>query len=81
MNVDFHVLGLKDVEIMHQGQKLKANKGEVEVLINAWLETEAEVEIGKTFLYYILGGFISSFFRRKVWQTFQHGLNSALNIL
>ena len=34
MNVDFHILGMKDVEIMHQGQKLKANKGEVEIMIN-----------------------------------------------
>jgi len=68
LNVDFHVLGMKDVEIMHQGQKLKANKGEIEVLLNAWLETEAEVEIEKTFLYSILGGFISRFFRRKVYK-------------
>jgi len=63
MNVDFHVLGMKDVEIMHQGQKLKANKGEVEVLINCYLETEAEFEIKKTFL-----GFLSEIFKKRVYK-------------
>jgi len=63
INVDYHVLNMKDVEIMFQGQKIKANKGEVEVLVNCYLETEAEVEIKKTFLW-----FLAELFRRKVYR-------------
>jgi len=63
MNVDYHVLSMKDVEIMFQGQKIKANKGEVEILINCWLETEAEMEIGKSFLF-----FLADYFRKRVYK-------------
>ncbi len=38
LNVDYHVLGMKDVEIMYKGQKVKAQKGEVEVMLNAYIE-------------------------------------------
>ena len=68
MNVDFHVLGMKDVEIMHQGQKVKANKGEVEVMINAYLETEAEFDFSKSFLGRIGGPWLANLFRKKVYR-------------
>jgi hypothetical protein len=63
MNVDYHVLNMKDVEIMFQGQKIKAQKGEVEVMINCYLQTEAEFEIKKTFLW-----FLANYFRRKTYK-------------
>ncbi len=45
LNVDFHVLGMKDVEIMYKGQKVKAQKGEVEVIINAYIELLPEAKL------------------------------------
>ncbi len=66
MNVDFHVLGLKDVEIMHQGQKIKANKGEVEVIINCVLETEAEFEIKKTIFAPIANLFKKRIYKKEI---------------
>jgi len=65
MNVDYHVLNMKDVEIMHQGQKLKANKGEVEVMINCWLETEAEVSVEKSFLGLL---WLTNWFRKRAYK-------------
>jgi len=37
MDVEFHVLGLKNTEVIVKGQKFKTNKGEVEVRVNAGL--------------------------------------------
>jgi hypothetical protein len=37
MNVDYHTLGLSTAEIMHEGQKIKVNRGEIEVFINTKL--------------------------------------------
>src|SRR3989304_5430979 len=69
INIDFHVLNMKDVEIMHKGNKLKANKGEAEMLINCYLETEAEFELEKSVFRSI-----SNLFRKRVYrqETEQH---------
>jgi hypothetical protein len=40
MNVDYHVILLRDAEVMHQGQKFKTNWGEVELLVRAWVEID-----------------------------------------
>ena len=66
MNVDYHVLNMKDVEIMHQGQKLKANKGEVEVIINCWLETEAEFEVKKSIFAFIAERFNKRIYKKQI---------------
>jgi len=68
MNVDFHVLGLKDIEVMHQGQKIKANKGEVEVMINCFLELEAEFEFRKSFIGMIGGSLLANRFRKRMYK-------------
>jgi len=44
LDIDFHVLTLKDVEVMHKGQKFKADKGEVEVTCQANLVIDPEQE-------------------------------------
>lgn len=47
MDIYFHVILLEETEIMHQGQKYKTNKGEVEVVVNASLEMDYMHEDGK----------------------------------
>ncbi len=42
IRVDFHVILLKDIEVMHQGQKYKTNSGEVEMKI--WAEQHLDPE-------------------------------------
>jgi len=68
INVDYHVLNMKDVEIMHKGSKIKANKGEVEILINCYLQTEAEFEIEKSMFRFIANLFRKRIYRQEVEQ-------------
>jgi len=42
LDVDFHILMMRDAEIMHEGRKVKTNWGEVEVKIWAKLEGDYE---------------------------------------
>lgn len=46
MRIDFHIILLKDIEVMHQGQKYKTNSGEVEMKIWAdqYLDPKKEWE-------------------------------------
>ena len=68
INIDYHVLNMKDVEIMHKGTKIKANKGEAEVLINCYLDTEAEFEIEKSLFRMIANLFRKRIYRQQVEQ-------------
>ncbi|MBW3022757.1 hypothetical protein KY308_01490 [Candidatus Woesearchaeota archaeon] len=69
INVDFHVLNMKDVEIMHQGTKIKANKGEVEVMINCYLETEAEFQVEKSMLgYFLPWNWFAAIFKKRIYR-------------
>lgn len=47
LNLDFHTLALKDVEIVHQGKKVKAHKGEVEIMISASVLFDPKGELEK----------------------------------
>jgi hypothetical protein len=40
LDIDLHGVGIQDVEIMYQGQKIKAQKGKFEVLIRVKLEVD-----------------------------------------
>ncbi|MBI2133656.1 hypothetical protein HYU11_03155 [Candidatus Woesearchaeota archaeon] len=40
MDIDFNVIQITDVEIMREGQKIKAQHGELRIMIKPYLETE-----------------------------------------
>ena len=40
LNVDFHGVYLQDIEVMHQGKKVKAQKGEMEIFFNGAVQTD-----------------------------------------
>jgi len=40
LDIDFHFLGIKPVEIIHEGRKIKTDKGEVEITVNALIERD-----------------------------------------
>lgn len=40
ISIDIHGVGVRDVEIMYQGKKIKANKGKLEVIIRGHLEVD-----------------------------------------
>lgn len=51
LDMNFHILALSPTEVIKEGQKIKANKGEVELKINAAIEKLYEYEFEeKTFL-------------------------------
>ncbi len=37
LDIDWHLVGMSDVEIVHQGKKMKSQKGELEIFFNAKL--------------------------------------------
>jgi len=47
-DIDVHVLGLKDVEVVVKNQKFKANKGEVEIQVSAKLLMDVSGEWAKS---------------------------------
>ncbi|MBD3303634.1 hypothetical protein GF343_00665 [Candidatus Woesearchaeota archaeon] len=61
LDIDMHVLGLKDVELVVQNKKVKANKGEVEVQVAANLIYDASGEWKKSAL---LKPFRNFYFKR-----------------
>jgi hypothetical protein len=63
LDVDMHVMGLQDVEVVVGNKKVKANKGEVEVQVAASLILDAEGEWSKNAL---LKPFRKFFFNRVV---------------
>lgn len=40
MNIDFHGVYLQDHEKMHQGKKIKVQKGELEIMFHGWVQTD-----------------------------------------
>jgi len=42
LDIDIHVLGLKDVEVLSQGKKIKANKGELEIAVSVTLAIDPD---------------------------------------
>ena len=69
LNVDVHVMGLKDAEVTIRGQKVKANKGEVEIMLNAWLEVDYKFNYEKNpFVAPFLGRFKRLIYRRDIIQ-------------
>lgn len=40
MDIDFRTAYVKDIEVIHQGKKMRIQEGEVEVFIRAWVEAD-----------------------------------------
>ncbi|MDP3698319.1 MAG: hypothetical protein Q8R47_01900 [Nanoarchaeota archaeon] len=47
LDIDFHVLGLGSAEIVKDGKKIKADKGEIEISIKPFIEKNYEYEFEK----------------------------------
>ena len=50
INVDYHLLGLVNTEIMYEGKKMKTNQGEVDVEIYAFLQFDPKGEWDNHFI-------------------------------
>ncbi len=63
IHIDLHGVGVKDVEIMYQGKKIKANKGKMEVIARAMLEVDPgdKWKNGRF-------GFFRDIYLKRMWQ-------------
>lgn len=58
LDIDYHIVNMKDLEVVHKGRKMKMNKGETEVMISANVELDYRGEWKK---HNILKNFITMF--------------------
>jgi len=64
LNINMHVLNMKDVEVMVKGHKFKSQKGEVEVILSASLITDPNKEWENSKMM----GRLVEFFRKRVFK-------------
>ena len=64
LDIDMRVILMSDVEVIKNGRKVKAQKGEMQVKINPWIE----VDMGKGWETHPILKYISSYFRRRLYK-------------
>lgn len=64
IDLEFHLRFVKDVEVMVEGEKKNVQRGEVEVVFNAWLEIDPKDEWKN---HWFLKSFLDLFVRR-IWR-------------
>lgn len=69
LDMDFHVLGLSNAEIVREGMKIAANKGEIEITTNTFIEKRYEKAFSKSaFLKPITSLFTERVYRKELKQ-------------
>ena len=68
IDINFHTIALTSAEVVRDGQKIKANKGEVEITIHAFIEKIYETELGE---HKLLKYFKDLFIKRIYKQEFE----------
>ena len=69
LDFHYHVLGLTPTEVVKEGIKLKAHKGEMELTMNGYVERKYQKDFKKnTFLNEILGLFNKRIYRKEFEQ-------------
>ena len=61
LNVDYHIVTMTEVEVMHEGKKFKSNKGECELQVSATVVADPE---GKWLKHWFLKGIREIFVKR-----------------
>lgn len=65
IDIDFHGVGVRDVEIMYQGKKIKANKGKLEVIIRGKLELDPGDKFKNSNIGWLRDIFVNRFWRKE----------------
>jgi|SRR3989344_1802443 len=69
LDIDFKVIGMANVEIVHDGQKIKTNKGELELKINGAIEEVYKNEFeDNSFLKQVKDLFAKRVYKKEVEQ-------------
>jgi len=75
--VDLHGVGIKEVEVVRNNQKLKANSGKVEVLVQMKLGIDYNHMFGSTFWSNILDVFYKRIYHKRVESQKREALKDA----
>ncbi len=76
MELDFHGVGIKPVEIMHNGKKVKAMSGKMEVLLRAKLKIDPSGQWQKSKLWSSLFPLVYKKLNKKLIQVEKKGVTS-----
>lgn len=66
MKIDFLTLNMKSIEVMHQGYKMKTDRGDVLLNIESWLQLDYREEWGKD--AFLKSPFVRRMFRNRVYK-------------
>lgn len=66
LKVDFTTINMKSIEVMHQGYKMKTDRGDVVINIEAWLQLDYENEWDETPM--LRTKFIQNLFRNRIYK-------------
>ncbi len=69
LNFDYHVLGMTSIEVVKEGMKMKVNKGELDLNINAFIEEKYTQKLSDNiFLKYFFTLFRQRVYRKELEQ-------------
>jgi len=68
LDVFWHIMGAKDVEVMHQGKKFKTNNADLEVVIQSRLEMDYKHEDGKGWRDHAILKHFNEVFHKRFFQ-------------
>jgi hypothetical protein len=66
LKVDFTTINMKSIEVMHQGYKMKTERGDVIINIEAWLQLDYNEEWDKN--SFLKSKFIQNLFRNRIYK-------------
>jgi len=71
LNIDIHTARSKQVELVHNGKKLKLDQGELWVSCYAFLEIDWKKQWRK---HWLLKNFLTNFWQRIIWRDLEDGV-------
>ncbi|MGV8171182.1 MAG: hypothetical protein ACP5OA_00640 [Candidatus Woesearchaeota archaeon] len=66
LKIDFLTINMKAMEVMHQGYKMKTDRGDITITIEAWLQLDYNNEWKDT--SFLKSKFIQNLFRNRVYK-------------
>jgi len=65
LDIDMHMVYMQDMEVVHQGKKMKVQKGEMEIFLRPWIESDIDSKWRK---HWLLKHFIDLYEKRVLSQ-------------
>ena len=66
VKVDFITINMKSIEVMHQGYKMKTDRGDVNITVEAWLQLDYKEDWDQT--TFLKSKFIQRLFRNRIYK-------------